>query len=60
MGKNKVDERARKLAASSAEVVLRPHVEPKDDMLRERARATFNSNELAAYVNGGQEILDKR
>ncbi|KAK9805355.1 hypothetical protein WJX73_005736 [Symbiochloris irregularis] len=52
--------RARSLAAQSAKVVMGSFVDPKDDMVRERARASFSSDELAGYLNGGSEVLQKR
>ena len=41
-------------------LVLQSHVEPKDDMLQERSRATFSSDELAEYLNGGKQVIEKR
>lgn len=52
--------RARSLAAQSAKVVMGAFVDPRDDMVRERKRASFSSDELAAYLNGGSDVLQKR
>ncbi|KAK9824680.1 hypothetical protein WJX72_012328 [[Myrmecia] bisecta] len=54
------DERTRKLVAASSEVVLANHVEPTADMRAERARASFDSEELAAYLNGGRHKLQRK
>ena len=49
----------RQLVQQSSNVILATHIEPKDDMVAERARATFSSAELAEYLNGGREKLQK-
>lgn len=55
MGSIDVDNRTRKLVEQSSAVILATHVEPKDDMIAERKRATFNSQELAEFLNGGSD-----
>ena len=52
-----VDERTKDLAHLSTAVVLSTHVEPKDDMIIERNRSSFEPEGLAAYLNGGKEKL---
>jgi len=55
-----VDDRLRKLADASSEPILAVHVEPTDDMVSERARASFDSEELAIEMNGGRALLEKK
>ncbi len=55
-----VDDRLRKLADASSEPILAVHVEPTDDMVSERARASFDSEELAIELNGGRALLEKK
>jgi hypothetical protein len=59
MGSSQVDPRTRQLVEQSSAVILATHVEPKDDMLAERSRASFNSQELAEYLNGGKDKLKR-
>lgn len=54
-----VDERTRELAAASSRVVLSTHVEPSEDMKAERARSALDSRQLAEYLNGGKEKLQR-
>jgi len=54
------DARTRELQAKSTAVIMQAHIEPKDDMRRERARATFNVQQLKETLAGGKEKLDKR
>ena len=55
-----VDERLRKLADASSEPILAVHVEPTEDMDAERARASFDSEELAIELNGSKALLEKK
>lgn len=55
-----IDDRLRKLADASSEPILAVHVEPTDDMVSERARASFDSEELAVELNGGRALLEKK
>jgi hypothetical protein len=50
-----VDEKTVNLVKQSSDVVLATHVEPKDDMRLERARASFDALGLADFLNGGKE-----
>ena len=54
------DERARQLAAASSRVVLRSSQSPMEDMRAERARASFDSQELANHLNEGADKLRRR
>ncbi len=54
-----VDERTRQLVATSSHVVLATHVEPADDMRAERARSALDTRQLAEYLNGGKEKLQR-
>ena len=58
--KPRTDERAKQLAQASSKVVLRSHVNPVDDMAAERARASFDSQQLAEYFNEGPDKLKRR
>jgi acyl-CoA oxidase len=59
MGSGKVDDRTKKLVEQSSAVILATHVEPKDDMAAERLRASFNSQELASFLHGGSDKLQR-
>lgn len=54
-----VDEETRILVQQSSDVVLATHVEPKDDMILERTRASFDTQGLADYLNGGKEKRER-
>ena len=55
-----VDDRLRKLADASSEPILAVHVEPTLDMDAERARASFDSEEVAIELNGSRALLEKK
>ena len=55
-----VDDRLRKLADASSKPILAVHVEPTLDMDAERARASFDSEELAIELNGSRALLEKK
>lgn len=59
LSSSQVDERTKALVQKSSDVVLATHVEPRDDMLEERRRASFDASSLAAYLNGGNEKLQR-
>ena len=54
-----VDGRTKALVQQSSDVVLATHVEPKDDMITERSRASFDTKGLAEHLNGGREKLQR-
>lgn len=54
------DARMRKLADESSKPILALNVEPSEDMQAERARASFDSEELAIELNGGKANLEKK
>lgn len=54
------DARMRKLADESSKPILALHVEPTDDMRAERARASFDPEEIAIELNGGKAVLEKK
>ena len=56
----RVDERARALAQESSKFVLRSSCSPVEDMAAERARASFNPQELANELNEGADKLKRR
>ena len=55
-----VDDRLRKLADASSAPILAVHVEPTEDMIAERGRASFDSEELAIELNGSRALLEKK
>lgn len=55
-----VDARTAALVEASTRAVLAAHIEPRDDMVAERARATFDPKPLSYLLHGGKEALDKR
>ena len=57
---SQVDDRLRKLADASSEPILSVHVEPTEDMDAERARASFDTEELAIELNGSRALLEKK
>ena len=59
LSSNQADERTKALVKKSSEIVLATHIEPRDDMLEERRRASFDASSLAAYLNGGKEKLQR-
>jgi len=54
------DTRAARLAAESGAVVARHAVDPREDMDRERARASFPASELETALAGGAEVAAMR
>ena len=54
-----VDDRTKALVQQSSDVVLSTHVEPREDMLMERKRSSFDTKQLAEYFNGGKEKLQR-
>lgn len=55
-----IDERTRALQAQSTAIVLRNHEDPKQDIANERRRATFDTNDLLYFLNGGKEKVERR
>lgn len=54
------DPRVRALVAASSATVLATHVDPRDDMRAERARASFDPAPVALLLYGGDEDKLKR
>ena len=59
LSSSQADERTKALVQKSSDVVLATHIEPRDDMLAERGRASFDISSLAAHLNGGKEKLQR-
>ena len=55
-----VDNRQRELVAQASNIILRTHTDPQEDARNERAKATFDSDELAAFMNDGADKLLQR
>lgn len=54
------DARAKELADAAAAPIIAANVCPKSDAAKERERATFSSDELAAFLAGGADKLRRR
>ena len=54
------DSAVKRLVDEASAVVLVNHVEPKDDMLAERGRASFDSRALSVHLNGGQAKVKRK
>ena len=59
LSSSQADEATKALVKKSSDVVLATHIEPRDDMLAERGRASFDISSLAAYLNGGKDKLQR-
>ena len=55
-----VDARTRALVQAPCQVTMRGHVNPMEDAAAERRRATFNPDELAAFLHGGEDKMARR
>jgi len=55
-----VDARTRKLQEPSTALVTKHAEDPKQDIIAERKRASFNTQELLYWLNGGQEKVERR
>lgn len=55
-----VDARTRELVARAAKPILDVQSDPKEDARMERAKASFNSDELSAFMNDGEDKLRRR
>jgi hypothetical protein len=55
-----VDERTQQLQAPSTAVVTKHAEDPKQDLANERRRASFSSQELCYFLNGGKEKVERR
>ena len=54
------DTAVRRLVDDASAAVLVNHVEPKDDMIAERQRASFDSTALSIHLNGGTAKLKRK
>jgi hypothetical protein len=55
-----VDARTQQLQAPSTAIVTKHAEDPKQDIVAERRRASFNTNELLYWLNGGKEKVERR
>ena len=55
-----VDERTKKLVEQSSAPIVAVNMEPSDDIVQERQKASFDSQQLARHLYGGQQRLDTR
>ena len=55
-----MDDRTRKLVEASSRVILSTHLEPSDDIKKERQRASFDAQGLAQHLNGGPEAMQRK
>ena len=58
-GEGEVEARVRHLVAESSAVVLATHVEPTEDMRAERGRASFRAGDVAEFLHGGADKLQR-
>ena len=54
------DPTLRGLVDDASAAVLANHVEPRDDMIAERLRASFDSAALAEHLNGGPKKVKRK
>ena len=54
------DHKLKKLVDDASTAVLAFHVEPKDDMIAERQRASFDTQALVEHLNGGAKKLQRK
>ena len=52
-----VDQRTRELVHAATVDIVAASADPRRDMREERARASFSSDNLAAFMNGGKVRL---
>lgn len=55
-----VDARTQQLQAPSTALVTKHAEDPKQDIVAERRRASFNTSELLYWLNGGREKVERR
>ena len=55
-----VDDRTKALVEQPSRVVLQGSRDPRDDAAAERQKATFDPQELAAYMNDGLDKLQRK
>ena len=55
-----VDDRTKQLVEASSRVILSTHLEPSDDIKKERQRASFDARGLAQHLNGGPEAMQRK
>lgn len=55
-----VNKRVERLVSQACENILRNQSDPKEDARQERARATFKVEDLAIFMNDGEETLRRR
>ena len=55
-----VEQRIKEIVEASSNVILANHIEPTDDIIRERAASSIDGDMLSKYLYGGQEALDRQ
>ncbi len=55
-----VDARTKALVEPVAREIRAATSDPKADAVAEREQASFDANELAVYMQGGQSVLDRK
>lgn len=55
-----IDPRTRQLQAPSTQLVTKHAEDPKQDLIAERARASFSTTELLHWLNGGRDKVERR
>lgn len=60
MAGRQVDARTRQLVEQPCRVTMAGYVNPMEDAAAERRKASFNPDELAAFLHGGEDKLARR
>lgn len=55
-----VDARTQQLQAPSTALVTKHGEDPKQDIIAERQRASFDAQQLLYWLNGGKDKVDRR
>ena len=55
-----VDARTKQLADASSKPILAVNVDPTEDMREERSKSSFDSDEVAVYLNDGRDKLQRK
>lgn len=53
-------QRIKDIVEASSKVILANHIEPVDDICKEREQSSVEVNSLSRYLYGGQELLDRQ
>lgn len=54
------NERIKDLVTQAVRTIVQSTSDPRKDAMTEREKATFSSDNLSEYMNGGKEVIEKR